>query len=61
MADQVTIDNGVGTHQRVALDLMPSILVYDSATQQARPDKTTILNLYQDCLQATYGQWEPDR
>ncbi len=53
MADTtVAVDNGVGTHQRVAYDLMKTVISYaDDAKYKSVDD---ILTLYHQCLQATY-------
>jgi len=53
MSDTITVDNGVGTRARVALDLMKFLIEskYDDYPQ----DKITLLNLYVDCLNAANG------
>jgi hypothetical protein len=52
------VENGSGTHQRVALDLLRFVL--DRNPEKVERDTDELLRLYKSCLRATYGQYPPD-
>jgi hypothetical protein len=57
MAEQVNVETGAGTHQRVALDLAKAI--QNTASDVGSLTREGWLQLYHDCLQATFGRHRP--
>ncbi|MBZ9736035.1 hypothetical protein LB534_15585 [Mesorhizobium sp. CA18] len=55
MAEATIVETGVGTHERVALDLAKFIFSTSSDVRGMTQDE--IFRLYQKCLQATYGRY----
>lgn len=56
MADTIPVDQGNGSHERVAYDLMRFIIDRDSTPRKSKED---ILTLYQECWKATFNHWKP--
>lgn len=59
MADNTSMETGVGTHQRVALDLAKTI--YTQASDSGSLTRDEWLKLYHECLEATFGRQKSSR